>query len=99
VVRRAMRPMRRKPKQLTEEPALYERSGAGGGLVLSDGTRRRRQRGRSAGGPTAPGMSDEPAEVVALGDLGDLCDRPADTVARERLRRIARRLALRPPLA
>ena len=86
--------MRRRPKQLSEEPALYERGGAGGGLVLSDGTRRRRRRDRSAGGPTAPGASDEPAEVVPLEELGD---RPGDAVARERLRRIARRLALRRP--
>lgn len=93
MTRRSTRPLRRKPKQLTEEPALYERAGAGGGLVLSDGTRRRRG-DRSAGSRTAPGASDEPAEVVALEDLSA---RTTDEVARARSRRIARRLALRPP--
>lgn len=90
-----MRPLHRKPKQLDEEPALYERAGAGGGLVLSGATRRRRRRDRSVGGATAPGRSDEPAELVALDDL---TGRPAgDEAARARSRQIARRLALRPP--
>ena len=45
------RPLRRRPKQLSEEPALYERGGAGGGLVLSDGTAGAGVgRGRAAGG-------------------------------------------------
>ncbi|MEJ2888875.1 vWA domain-containing protein [Actinomycetospora aeridis] len=48
------------------------------------------------GGPTAPGASDEPAEVVALEDLGAST---TDDVARARSRRIARRLSLRPPTA
>lgn len=87
--------MRRKPKQLDEEPALYERGGAGGGLVLSDATRRRRRRDRSAGGTTAAGRSDEPAELVALDDL---TTGAADDRARARTRQIARRLALRPPV-
>ena len=93
---RSTRPLRRKPKQLSEEPALYERGGVGGGLVLSEGTRRRRRGDRSLGGPTAPGASDEPAVEVALDALGD---RTVDEVARARSRRIARRLSLRPPRA
>jgi Mg-chelatase subunit ChlD len=96
VSRRAARPLRRTPKRLTDEPALYERGGVGGGLVLSAGTRRRRRGDRSVGGPTAPGASDEPAEVVALENLGPSS---VDQVARARSRRIARRLALRPPTA
>lgn len=96
MTRRAKRPWRRKPKQLGAEPALYERGGVGGGLVLSDATRRRRRGDRSVGGPTAPGASDEPAEVVALEAPGD---RGVDEAARARSRRIARRLSLRPPTA
>ena len=79
-----MRPLRRKPKQLAEEPSLYEPGGSGVGLVLSGGTRRRCRRDRAAGGRTEPGVtaagvSDEPAELVPLDDVAD---RPAgDEVA------------------
>lgn len=90
-----MRPLRRRPKQLDEEPTLYERGGAGGGLALSEATRRRRRRDRSVGGATAPGRSDEPAELLPLEDVAG---GPAgDDAARPRARQIARRLALHPP--
>lgn len=64
--------------------------------MLSAGTRRRRRGDRSVGSATAPGASDEPAEVVALEDLESS---RVDEVARARSRRIARRLSLRPPTA
>ena len=91
-----MRPLRRRPKQLDTDPSLYEPGGSGGSLVLS-GTGRRRRGARSGGGSSAPGVTDEPADVVPLPDLAERPGR--DLVARERARRIARRLALRPPVA
>ncbi|MEO6881282.1 MAG: VWA domain-containing protein [Mycobacteriaceae bacterium] len=87
--------MRRKPKQLDDEPSLYRPASGGAGLVRSGGEHRRR-RGAHGGGGTAPGTTDEPAELIALSELGAV-DR-AETTARARARVIARRLELaRPP--
>ncbi|MEI4280623.1 vWA domain-containing protein [Klenkia terrae] len=90
-----MRPLRRRPKQLTEQPSTYEPARGGAGLALSSGDRRR-QRARVQGGGSAPGTTDEPAELIALADLDTLAE--ADAVTRQRARQIARRLAVpRPP--
>lgn len=91
--RSSVRPLRRRPKQLTQQPALYEASAGGAGLTLSSGDRRRRA-GRAGGGATARGATEEPADQVALTELTD----DAGAVTRARARRIARRLAFpRPP--
>ena len=47
-----MRPLRRRPKQLTEQPSTYEPAPGGAGLALSSGDRRR-QRARVQGGGSA----------------------------------------------
>lgn len=87
-----MRTLRRRPKELSEQPSLYEAAG-GGGLVLSSGDRRRGQRARG-GGATARGVTSEPAEQVALDDV----TAEVGATARARAQQIARRLALpRPP--
>ncbi|MGY1710536.1 VWA domain-containing protein [Geodermatophilus sp. SYSU D00758] len=90
-----MRPLRRRPKQLTAEPSLYRPSAGGGGLALSSGDRRR-------GGPavhrpagTARGTTDEPAELVPLADLA--APGTDDGQVRRRAREIARRLAVTHP--
>lgn len=93
---RGVRPLRRRPKQLTEPPTLFQPSGSGGGTVLSSGDRRRSGTGASRAGGTAPGTTDEAADVVALADLTAQSD--ADRLTRARARQIARRLSVpRPP--
>lgn len=90
------RPLRRKPKQLTEEPSLYQPARGGGGLALSSGNRRRTRGGPARPGGTAPGTTDEPADLIALADLAT--ESAADQLTRQRARQIARRLAVpRPP--
>jgi Mg-chelatase subunit ChlD len=90
------RPLRRRPKQLTEQPALYEPASGGGGLALSSGSRRRAPGGAARPGAGAAGTTDEPAELIALTDLDG--DSTADQLTRRRAREIARRLAVpRPP--
>lgn len=91
-----VRPRRRRPKQLTEPPTLYEPIRAGGGTALSSGDRRRSRTGPSAPGGTVPATTDEPAELIALADLATAS--AADELTRRWARQIARRLALaRPP--
>src|SRR3954447_5286516 len=91
-----MRPLRRKPKQLTESPALYEPSRGGGGLALFSGDRQRDRTGPSRPGGTASGTTDEPADLIPLADLAT--ESEADLLTRQRARQIARRLAVpRPP--
>jgi Mg-chelatase subunit ChlD len=91
-----MRPLRRKPKQLTEQPALYQPSRGGGGLALSSGDRRRTPTAAAQPAGTASGTTDEPADVIALADLAT--ESSVDQLTRARARQIARRLAVpRPP--
>jgi Mg-chelatase subunit ChlD len=90
-----MRPLRRKPKQLTDSPALYEPARGGGGLALSSGDRRRTRTAGKPGG-TARGTTDEPADLIPLAALST--ESSVDSLARARARQIARRLAVpRPP--
>ncbi|MGY1702001.1 vWA domain-containing protein [Geodermatophilus sp. SYSU D00766] len=92
---RGTRPARRRPKQLTEQPSLYRPVPGGAGLALSSGDRRRTRSGGPGGG-SAPGTTDEPAELVPLADLGT---GGADAETRRRARAIARWLAVpRPPV-
>ena len=93
---RGLRPLRRTPKQLTEEPSLFAPApGNGGGVVL---TARRLGRGGPAvlrPGGSAPGTTDEPARVLELADLDT--GEPVDRATRQRAREIAARLALPRP--
>ncbi|WP_345771593.1 vWA domain-containing protein [Geodermatophilus sabuli] len=91
-----MRPLRRRPKQLTEQPLLYEPSRGGAGMALSSGDRRRARTAATRTGGTASGTTDEPADLIALADLAT--ESAADQLTRARARQIARRLAVpRPP--
>jgi Mg-chelatase subunit ChlD len=95
-----MRPLRRRPKQLTEQPTLYQPARGGGGTVLSSGDRSRSRTGPSRPGGTASGTTDEPADLIPLADLADdsAAESAADQLTRARARQIARRLAVpRPP--
>ena len=95
-----MRPLQRRPKQLTEQPALYQPARGGAGLALSSGDRRRSLTGGFRPGGTASGTTDEPAELIPLADLqvGTDGEAAADRLTRARARQIARRLAVpRPP--
>ncbi|MBB3677554.1 vWA domain-containing protein [Modestobacter versicolor] len=90
-----MRPLRRRPKQLTEQPSLYEPARGGGGLALSSGDRRRARAAATRAGGTASGTTDEPADLVPLADLAT--GSAADQLTRARARQIARRLAVPRP--
>ena len=93
---RGLRPLRRRPKQLTVPPSLYEPSRGGAGLALSSGDRRRSRTGPSRAGGTASGTTDEPADLIPLADLA--AEAAADRLTRARARQIARRLSVpRPP--
>ncbi|WP_249933187.1 vWA domain-containing protein [Blastococcus sp. CCUG 61487] len=82
---------------MTEEPSLFEPSGSGaGGLVLTAGDRTRGRQALGRPGTTAPGESDEPAEVIALADLDAEAD-AAEATTRQRAREIAQRLAVPTP--
>ena len=87
--------MRRRPKQLTEEPALYQPAQGGGGLALSSGDRRRDRTGSAQPGATANGTTDEPADLIPLADLTG--ESALDRLGRQRARQIARQLAVPRP--
>ncbi|HEV7651959.1 MAG TPA: VWA domain-containing protein [Actinophytocola sp.] len=80
--------MRRKPKQLTDEPVLFQRAGSGAGGVVLTGSRPGGGRSRGAGGPG--GFTDEQAELVTLPADGPGPDPGVLATAR----RIAARLAV-----
>ena len=86
--------MRRKPKQLTEEPALYQPAGGGaGGTVLRAGGSRGRPTGPAKAGSAAPGVTDEQGELLETVPLDDAADR--ETLVRAR--QIAARLSIARP--
>ena len=87
-------PLRRKPKQLDEEPTAFEATaGAGGGMLLRpSGEGKRRAAGKPMPGSTAVGFTDEAASVVV-----PEANLVIDAVARTRARQIASRLAIRRP--
>jgi Mg-chelatase subunit ChlD len=85
--------MRRRPKQLDDEPSLYLPSGQGA-LILSAGPKARARAAGRAGG-SVPDLTDEPGRLLGLTDLDAGSD--ADAVTRQRARQIARRLALARP--
>jgi Mg-chelatase subunit ChlD len=93
---RGARPLRRRPKQLTEAPRLYQPSSGAAGLALSSGDRRRIPGSTGPAAATAAGTTDEPADLIALADLDSAP--AADRLVAQRAREIARRLAVpRPP--
>ncbi|MFI5955992.1 VWA domain-containing protein [Cryptosporangium sp. NPDC051539] len=87
-------PLKRKPKQLEEEPTEFRpsRSSSGSGRVLT-GRGRRDKRGPQLPGSVAPGTTEEEAELVVL----DPSESSADAAVRARAREIAARLSLRRP--
>jgi len=86
-----LKPLRRKPKQLTEEPTLHLPAGSGG-PVLPSGASGSRRPATARRGSGAPAFTDEPAAVVATPQDGRI-----DPLVRDRARQIAARLALRRP--
>lgn len=89
-----VRPLRRKPKTLDEEPTLFDASGSGAGPPLSAlGERGRGDRTPDAL-PGATGMTDD-AAAQADADRED--EDPEAAKVKANARRIAARLALKPP--
>jgi Mg-chelatase subunit ChlD len=87
------RPLERKPKQLTAEPALFQLARGPGGAVLTG--QGHKTTGREAGGSPAPGITGEkPEQLIRLPDSPPgLRDQQAYDIARQ----IARRLSIRRP--
>jgi Mg-chelatase subunit ChlD len=94
---RPLRPLRRKPKTLTEEPALRDVSpagGAGGGTALPGGPRTRSDQPAAPAGSGGPATTDERA---ALTSALDAAESAADPETLRRAREIAARLAVPRP--
>ena len=94
---RSLRPLRRRPKTLTEEPALSDVSpsrGAGGGLALGGEPGHRSAKSPTPAGSGGPATTDEQAALTAAFD-----DAPsaADAETLRRAREIAARLAVPRP--
>jgi Mg-chelatase subunit ChlD len=89
----ALRPLRRRPKQLDAEPLLFEaRAGGAGGLVIADRSRRDGSgpaRGEHGGGPSSTDEAAQLGEAAADGER--------DPEALRRARQIAARLAVPRP--
>lgn len=90
----SQRPLRRTPKQLTEEPTVFESRAGKGGFALRAG-----QRGAGTTAKPLPslqeaGFTDEPGAVVTVDE-----QIAAEPAVRERARRIAARLAVPRPRA
>ena len=82
-----MAPLRRKPKQLTAEPTLFETASGGGGGGPMSGTR---------GGVPPTGRQPGAGAVEFTDDAGTLLDRapdPAEPDAEDELDRIRQRLS------
>ncbi|HEY3878663.1 MAG TPA: vWA domain-containing protein [Trebonia sp.] len=92
---RGLKPLRRKPKTLTEEPELRDVSpGGGAGMVLSGpGDRDRARRNPSQRGGGGPAVTDEQGTVVAVTEAPVVPD--PETL--RRAREIAGRLAVPRP--
>jgi len=94
---RPLRPLRRKPKTLTEEPALRDVSpvaGAGGGMALTGGPRTRSDLPATATGSGGPATTDEQASLTSASDAAQSAPDP-ETL--RRAREIAARLAVPRP--
>lgn len=86
--------MRRKPKQLTESPSLFRPGGSGAVLVVDGRSRSGKASGEN--NPSAPGVTEETAEVISLREATE-DESTADAATRARARKIAARLAVRRP--
>jgi Mg-chelatase subunit ChlD len=87
-----LKPLRRKPKQLTEEPTLMDVSQGGTGQVLAAGSRSRSGDKSRQGGGSGPGVTDEQGALT--GADGHVA---VDPETLRRAREIAARLALPRP--
>ncbi len=95
---RSLRPLRRKPKMLTEEPALLDVSQAGGPGGAVTGEREKRDRSAKRGSATGsggPATSDEQGALASVFDGTEASATDPETL--RRAREIAARLALRRP--
>jgi Mg-chelatase subunit ChlD len=93
---RSMRPLRRKPKELTAEPSLLDasaRPGAAGGTAMTGEPRTRSARPVTPAGSGGSAASDEQAALTGAGDHEQAVD--AETL--RRAREIAARLAMPRP--
>ena len=94
---RPLKPLRRKPKELTAEPSLLDAappSGAGGGLAVPGGPRTRSAPPAAPAGSGGSATTDEQAALTAaLHDQGRVVDQETLRRARE----IAARLAMPRP--
>jgi Mg-chelatase subunit ChlD len=93
---RPLRPLRRKPKELSEEPSLLDAtppSGAAGALAVTGGARTRSGIPSAPAGSGGPAVTDEQAALTAVGDP----ERVVDAETLRRAREIAARLAMPRP--
>ncbi len=84
-------PLRRKPKQLQEDPTVFDATPGAGGMLLRAGGRSR-SRATARAGSVAGDFTDEQGAVVA-----PELEASVDPVARKRARQIAARLAVPRP--
>ncbi|PKZ63840.1 hypothetical protein CYJ73_20045 [Gordonia terrae] len=92
-VTKKLKPLRRKPKQLDEEPQLLTFGGSGSRAVsMSAGRGGPGRPATPVPGGSAPGLTDENGDVVSPNR-----GRSVDEGARQRAQAIARRLALADP--
>ncbi|TFD85938.1 VWA domain-containing protein [Cryobacterium serini] len=91
--KRARAALRRKPKDLTEDPVIFEPGAGSSGLVLRAQASSRNAARKSPPGHTAAGITDETGQLVL-----DSSDAVAiDPLVRSRARQIAARLAIPRP--
>ncbi|MET4782201.1 VWA domain-containing protein [Glaciihabitans sp. UYNi722] len=90
---RTLQPLKRKPKQLDQQPMAYEAGKGGAGVVLRADPSREPSTAKAKPGVSTSGSTDEDAELVlATADAVD-----ADPIVRARARQIAARLSIRRP--
>jgi Mg-chelatase subunit ChlD len=99
---RPLKPLRRKPKTLTEEPSLQDvspPSGAGGGLALPGEPGDRSAKSATAAGSGGPATTGEQGSLVPVvdGTAVDGTESRADPETLRRAREIAARLAVPRP--
>jgi Mg-chelatase subunit ChlD len=98
---RPLRPLRRKPKTLTEEPSLHDATpagGAGGGRLVTGEPRDRSANAATATGSGGPAVTDEQASLASgLAAAGGGPEPAADPETLRRAREIAARLAVPRP--
>jgi Mg-chelatase subunit ChlD len=92
---RGLKPLRRKPKTLTEEPELRDISPGGGGMVLGSPPGGRDQAGRPPGqrGGSGPAVTEEQGTLVGVTEAAT----SPDPETLRRAREIAARLAVSRP--